>query len=171
MRVMRDVKIVLLLTFFFLSACGLRNVSKPEWRLLDIQIDQLNRSKASVQIVAQIKNPNAFSVTVRQVHYRLYLKESLIAEGEKNEPFDLPRLGKAQVALPLEISVTEARQVMPHLKTTPRKEVAWRLEGECTVEAFGIEKVFPFLKEGGKKKSPEEKAEPPIGPPDSEEQP
>ena len=163
-------KIVLLLAFFFLGACGLKNVSRPEWRVLGVEVEHADRSNASVGVIAQIKNPNAFSVTVRQVHYRLYLKERLIAEGAKNEPFDLRRLAKTQVTLPLEISVAEARQLLPQLKGMPRKEVPWRLEGECTVEAFGVERVFPFLK-GGEKQPSGEEAPSAADQPDSEEEP
>ena len=155
---MRNPRILFPLTFFFLlfSCASWRVIARPEWRLQGIQIEHLDRAKAAVGISARIKNPNSFGVTVQQVHYRLYLKETLIAEGEKKESFDLPRNGAVNVVLPVEISLTEVRQMLPLLKKSGRKDDPhWRLEGECTLEAFGIEKIFPFKKEGGGRKTEE----------------
>jgi LEA14-like dessication related protein len=146
---------MILFTFFFLTSCASgKMIARPEWRLLGVQIDQLDFSKATLGIQAQITNPNSFGVTVRKVHYRLYLKEVLVALGEKKEPFDLPGQGVTDVLLPVEISLGEVRRMLPLLKNRSGKEdLNWRIEGEGTVKAFGLEKVFPFKREESENQS------------------
>jgi len=122
-------------------------IARPEWRLQGFRVDQLDLSKATLGLDAQITNPNRFNVTLRKVNYRLYLKEALVAEGEINEAVELPGQATTDVWLPVEISLKEARKVLPLLKGMPGKEaIDWRLEGECTLKALGIEKVLPFKK-------------------------
>lgn len=134
------------LLFFFLAACA-SVIARPEWRLQGVRVDQLDLSKATLGLDAQITNPNRFNVTLRKVNYRLYLKEALVAEGEINEAVELPGQATTDVWLPVEISLKEARKVLPLLKEMPGKEaIDWHLEGECTLKALGIEKVLPFKK-------------------------
>ena len=123
-------------------------IARPEWRLQGIRVDQLDLSKATLGLDAQITNPNRFNVTIRQVRYRLYVKEALVAQGERTEAFELPGGAMTDVRLPVEISFREARKLLPLLKETARKEdLNWRIEGECTLKALGVEKVLPFKKE------------------------
>jgi LEA14-like dessication related protein len=128
-------------------------IERPEWQIQGVRIDQIDFSKATLGVNAQITNPNHFDVTLQQVHYRLYLKETLIAQGEKTESFELPGHGAADVWLPVEVSLSAARQILPLLKNNPEdKALSWRIEGEGTLKAFGIEKILPFKKEGGEQK-------------------
>lgn len=122
-------------------------IERPEWRLQAVRIDQIDFSKATLGVNAQITNPNTFGVTLQQVHYRLYLKETLIAQGERKESFALPGRGTADVWLPVEVSLSAARQILPLLRNNPgNKALRWRIEGEGTLKAFGMEKVLPFRK-------------------------
>jgi LEA14-like dessication related protein len=151
---LRDVRNLILLTFFFLLSCAPgKIIARPEWQVQGIRIEQLDFSKATLGVDVQMTNPNSFGVTVKQMNYRLYFKEALIAQGEKNESFELPGHGVTDVPLPLEIALVEVRQILPLLKSKALKEdLNWRIEGECLLKAFGIEKRFPF-KEREKKKS------------------
>lgn len=144
---MRTARSLSLLLFFFLTACA-SMVARPEWRLQGIRVDQLDLSKATLGLDAQITNPNGFKITIRQVRYRLYLKEALVAQGERAEELELPGGAMTDVWLPVEVSLREARKLLPLLKETARKEdLNWRIEGECTLKALGVEKVLPFKKE------------------------
>lgn len=147
---MRKIKVLLLITCFLLASCASwRVIERPEWRLQAVRIDQIDFSKATLGVNAQITNPNNFGVTLREVRYRLYLKETLIAQGEKTESFELPGHGAADVWLPVEVSLSAARQIVPLLKNNPGDQaLSWRIEGEGTLKAFGIEKTLPFKKEG-----------------------
>jgi LEA14-like dessication related protein len=149
---MRTARSGSLLLFFFLAACA-PVITRPEWRLQGVRIDQIDLSKITLGLNAQITNPNDFEITVKQLHYRLYLKEALIAEGDETQSFALPGRGVTDVWLPAEISLAAARQVLPLLKKNQRKEeLDWRIEGECILKAFGVERAFPFKKEVREKK-------------------
>lgn len=147
-------KMLLLFVLFSLASCAsARVVSRPEWRLQGIRIDHIDLSKVTLGIAARITNPNPFGVTIRQAEYRVYLGETLVAQGKKTDPFDLPGHGDANVLLPVEISLAAMREIGPLLRYDPGNGgERWRLEGECVLKAFGIERVFPFRKEEGKVK-------------------
>ena len=148
-------KILLLFVLLSLVSCASkRAISRPEWRLQGIRIDHIDLSKVRLAIEAHITNPNPFSVTILKAHYQFYMGETLIAQGEKTEPFDLPGAGETDVLLPVEISLAAMSKIAPLLKNDPgNNDLHWRLEGECTLKVFGVERVFPFKKEEGKKKA------------------
>lgn len=124
-------------------------LTRPEWRLQGVRIERIDLSGASIGVAVQLTNPNAVGITVQHLLYRFYLHEVEIASGEKTVPFELPGHGSVDILLPVEVRLKQARELAPLLKGPP-EEIDYRLEGEATVRAMGMEKRFP-LHHAGKK--------------------
>ena len=140
----------LILLFPALFGCTPAQIlTKPEWRLQGIQVDRIDLTGASLGLAVQITNPNAVDITVRHLSYRFYLHEAEIAAGEKTVPFALPGHGSVDIVLPVEVRLKQVRELAPLLKNGP-DEIDYRMEGEVTLRAMGLEKTFP-LRHAGKK--------------------
>lgn len=124
-------------------------LTQPEWRLSGIRIDRIDLSGASLGLAVQMTNPNPIGITVQHLSYRFYLRDVEIAAGEKTVPFELPRHGSVEIVLPVEVRLKQARELAPLLKKAP-EEIDYRIEGEATLRAMGMEKRFP-LRHSGKK--------------------
>lgn len=124
-------------------------LTKPEWRLQGVRVERIDLSGASLGLAVQLTNPNAVGITVEHLSYRFYLHEVEIATGEKSTPFELPGRGSADIVLPIEVRLKQARELAPLLRSAP-EEIDYRMEGEVTLRAMGMEKRFP-LHHAGKK--------------------
>ena len=142
----------LFLVFLFYAVFGCtpaQILTKPEWRLQGIRIDRIDLSGASLGLSVQLTNPNSVGLTIQHLSYQLYLHEVEIAAGERKTPFELPRHASVDIVLPVEVRLKQARELAPFLKNAP-EEIDYRIEGEVTLQAMGMEKRFP-LHHAGKK--------------------
>lgn len=140
--------IIFLLQMFF-GCAPARLLTQPEWRLSGIRIDRIDLSGASLGLAVQMTNPNPIGITVQHLSYRFYLRDVEIASGEKTTPFELPRHGSVEIVLPVEVRLKQARELAPLLRKAP-EEIDYRMEGEATLRAMGMEKRFPLHPSGKK---------------------
>ncbi|MBI3803891.1 MAG: LEA type 2 family protein [Nitrospirae bacterium] len=136
---------LLLLSFLILlfGCTPARIIAKPEWRLQGIQVDRIDLSGASLGLAVQMTNPNPFGITVQHLSYQVFLHEVEVAAGEKTDAFELPRHGSAEILFPVEVRLKKARELAPFLRKAP-EEIDYRIEGEVTLRAMGMEKRFPL---------------------------
>src|SRR5579884_1210403 len=124
-------------------------LAKPEWRVEGIRIDRIDLSGVSLALAIHLTNPNAVRMTVQHLSYQFYLHDVEIASGEKSDPFELPGRGSVEIVMPVEVRLKQARELAPMLKGAP-EEMDYRMEGEVTLKAMGIERQF-LLHHAGKK--------------------
>lgn len=144
MRRNQAIRLLLIpLVLFFTGCAPAQLIARPEWRLQGVQIERIDLSGASLGLAIRITNPNPFGVTVQHLTYQFFLHGLEVATGEKTDPFELPRHGSADMLFPVEVRLKQARELAPILRKAP-EEIDYRIEGEVTLRAIGIEKRFPI---------------------------
>ncbi|MFY9268469.1 MAG: LEA type 2 family protein [Candidatus Manganitrophaceae bacterium] len=122
-------------------------VSAPEWRIQAVEMDRLDFSGAHLSVAVRITNPNPFGLTVSHLLYRLSIGEGEIASGEISVPFIIARHGSADVVLPIEVRFKQIGKLAPLLREKSGG-IDYRIEGEVTVRALGMQKTVPIGRSG-----------------------
>ena len=129
-------------TLLILAACRTNLVHKPTWRLHGVEIGQVDAMEATLHVNVKITNPNRVAMVVERVAYRLIFNETTLARGEKVGAFEFRPYQEAGMSLPVSVDLTTLLAQLPFLQRY--EAVAYRVEGEVTLKAFGIRKTFPF---------------------------
>jgi len=134
--------------FFVLSAllifaaCRAKIIHTPTWRLHGVEIGAVDATEATLRINLKITNPNPVAMVVERIVYRLIFNDITLAHGEKVGAFEFRPYQEAGMSLPILVDLATLLAQLPFLQGD--EKVAYRVEGEVTLKAFGIRKTFPF---------------------------
>ena len=77
--------------------------AQPTIRVQDIKLDGFSKEGIQLQVYLRVANPNYFEATIKNLKYRLSVKDSLLAEGIQTEPVKILGQDSTLVKLPLRV--------------------------------------------------------------------
>jgi LEA14-like dessication related protein len=142
----RRLSIVFLLGLLIAGCSPARMFTRPEVAIRGVGIESVSLSGVNLFLTLEVTNPNRLDLTLRQFTYRLFLAETLVAEGEITNPVRFPSRQTVYPAFPIGLSWKTLKEAAPTLIDRP--EVPYLLEGSLTLGALGGEWTVPIHREG-----------------------
>lgn len=90
----------------------------------------------SVEIGMRIVNPNAESLSLRGMSYKVYLNDYRVAEGAANDLPVVPAYGDAEFKVTATIGLVESVRFVNDMLQNARGQVAYRLEARLDLGAM-----------------------------------
>lgn len=101
--------IIAIAALFFLSGCqtfakmiGVEP-AQPTIRVQDIKLDGFSKESIQLQVYLRVANPNFFEATIKNLKYSLFVKDSLLADGNQSEAVRILGQDSTLVKLPLKV--------------------------------------------------------------------
>ncbi|MEO0973290.1 MAG: LEA type 2 family protein [Pseudomonadota bacterium] len=83
-----------------------------------------------------VVNPNASSLSMRGMSYRLFLNELEVVEGVTNQLPEVPGYGEANIVLPATLNVIDSVRLVTGLMQGNVSDINWRLAARLDVSAL-----------------------------------
>ena len=129
-----------LLMLLTLSGCASwfdNGTREPEVRLVRVELVKARLVQQQFRLHFRIDNPNDDSLTVRTLHYRLYLDDWLLSEGESaNGWFTMEANSHAFLVVPVRTNLWEHLRDLTRRLKHPHDPIPYRLEGELETGLF-----------------------------------
>ncbi len=138
-HVMRKIWLFLVAIGAALS-CGCSTLS-PEFETPSVRVLAV-RPLAGSEVVPRFEidllvvNPNAVSLPLRGVSYRLFLNNLEVVEGVANSLPEVPAYGEADFTLPATVSLIDSLRFVSGLLRGDSGEVRWRFDARLDVGAL-----------------------------------
>ena len=69
-------------------------------------------TKINFDVTIGIENPNDLEISLLNTNYEVWIKESIVASGQKSDKIQIPALQKTSVTLPVEIEIMSFLDVL-----------------------------------------------------------
>ncbi|WVV64659.1 LEA type 2 family protein [Pseudomonas batumici] len=122
-----------LLVLLTLSGCASwfdTSARDPEVRLVRVELVKARLVQQKFRLHFRVDNPNDDSLTVRSLHYRLYLDGWLLSEGESEGWFTVEANNHASLVIPARTNLWEHLRDLTKRLKHPHEPIPYRLEGE-----------------------------------------
>ena len=127
---------------FMLAALGgcalLRDVAKPEVTLTSISLGPSSGLTQMLNLGVKVRNPNAFTLTINRLNYRIFLEESEVASGRRGEVLAIEGNDSVSFTVPVELNLLSGLSLAQKLLESPKNELAYRMEVDADVANFGL---------------------------------
>jgi LEA14-like dessication related protein len=108
----------------------------PSVKVLGVRPMATGGAVPRFEIDLLVTNPNAGSLSLRGVSYRLYLNDLEVVEGVANELPQVPGYGEEQFTLPATVSLVDTMRFVGGMLRGDAKDVRWRLAARLDVGAL-----------------------------------
>lgn len=127
---------------------------RPQVALVEIEITKLSLSSLDLMVTLKVDNPNEFSLTFRNLHYRLDVDTMALAEGRYAEMVQIAARGKQLVRLPIRINAANTANLVRQFLKSETSPIALLTATANFVTPFGdvqvnIEEKKPLAKLAG----------------------
>jgi len=122
-----------LLMLLTLSGCASwfdTDTRDPEVRLVRVELVKARLVQQKFRLHFRVDNPNDDNLTVRSLHYRLYLDDWLLSEGESEGWFTVEANNHASLVIPARTNLWEHLRDLSRRLKHPHEPIPYRLEGE-----------------------------------------
>ena len=143
---------ILLMMAVFMSGCMKNSISKMSLELKQIKIKNFSNNGFTANVYMNIKNPNWFGVTVKDLNYSIIVNDLEVGKGSIPAPVDIPANGEALAELPLEVGPEVFDYLFKH-------GVNYRIKGEAVFGTMLGSYTYPFDVEKKPKKKKADKKE------------
>ncbi len=113
------------------TGCASLRPQPPAVDFRGVALKDVALSGATVDVVLNVKNPNAFGIDIRRLTYSLYADSTLVGVGQPLERLQLPANDSSLVRLPIAFEFRTLGMVIVQLMT--QGEVNYRVKGDVTV--------------------------------------
>ncbi len=127
--------------------------SRPQVRILNVEVRNLGFTSGSLDVVVEVTNPNRFGVELRSMRYRLELEDPQIddgwlslASGEANERVSVPGREMQEVSLNLPFQYGSIGSLLRIV--LDGDDLQYRVRGDLTARGPLGNMDFPFESRG-----------------------
>ncbi len=135
-RTLGTLGLLMLLTLSGCSSWFDSSARDPEVRLVRVELVKARLVQQKFRLHFRVDNPNDDSLTVRSLHYRLYLDGWLLSEGESDGWFTVEANGHASLVIPARTNLWEHLRDLNKRLKHPHEPIPYRLEGELETGLF-----------------------------------
>lgn len=132
-----------------LGGCAalLPHLETPHVTVAGVVVEEINRNDQRFRVRLHVANPNAQSLSVRAIHYRLELAGEEFGNGESASPFRVPAHGETdfEVSLTTHLAMTIFK-LLPLLKDNARP-LEYHVTGTVTADV-PFASTIPFDERG-----------------------
>lgn len=147
---------MLLFTAVFLPGCMKNSISKMSLELKQVKIKNFSNNGFTANVYMNIKNPNRFGVTVKDLNYSVMVNEREVGKGRIRRQVEIPANGESLAELPLEVGHVELNGL---LNEVMGKGANYRVKGEAVFGTMLGSYTYPFDVEKKQKKKQADKKE------------
>jgi LEA14-like dessication related protein len=98
------------------SSLGLANFAKPDVRLMGLDVGSVGLDSAQLLFDFQVDNPNARSLVLDGVAYRLSLEGARLLDGRRTERTEIAASGESRVTLPVTVRYDDVARALRTLR-------------------------------------------------------
>ncbi|WP_248745182.1 LEA type 2 family protein [Pseudomonas sp. MWU12-2037] len=136
-RTLGTLGLLMLLTLSGCSSWFDGGTREPEVRLVRVELIKARLVQQKFRLHFRVDNPNDDSLTVRSLHYRLYLDGWLLSEGESETGwFTVEANSHASLVIPVRTNLWEHLRDLTKRLKHPHDPIPYRLEGELETGLF-----------------------------------
>lgn len=152
MRTLR-MSIVAAVGFFFVgllagcSTMGVGKIQEPEVRLMGLEVGDMGLDSAEILFDFEVQNPNARSLRLDGVAYRLRLEGEPLLDGRRGERMEIAAGGESRVTLPMTVRYADVFRAIRTLRNESRPSYELNADFEFDVPVIGT-LVVPVNRRG-----------------------
>ena len=158
---MKDVAVrnnlLLIVVLALLAGCATTEtmIAKPTVVLKSVELSKVGISSQTFVLGFEVKNPNAFSLPIESVRYRILFDGQKFAGGETPASFSIPSQGRGEFSMTVETDFLGSfDQITSLLRGGVPEHVEYELQGSLSVDiplvrplAFTNSGVIPIDKD------------------------
>jgi len=145
-----------LLMALSLPGCMKNSISRMSLELKQVKIKNFSNSGFTANVYMNVKNPNWFGVTVKDLNYTVLVNNREVGKGRMQAQVDIPANGEALAELPLEVGSDGLDGL---LNEVLKQGVSYRIQGEAVFGTMLGSYTYPFDVEKKPKKKHADKKE------------
>lgn len=141
---------LLLLAGLGISGCstlGLASLVKPDVRLMGVDVGNVGLDSAELLFDFQVDNPNARSLVLDGVGYRLDLEGARLLDGRRPERTEIAASGESRVTLPVTVRYDDLARALRNLRRQEHPSYELRADFEFDNPLVGT-LVVPVTQRG-----------------------
>ncbi|HYU35000.1 MAG TPA: LEA type 2 family protein [Thermoanaerobaculia bacterium] len=98
------------------STLGLASFARPDVRLMGLDVGSVGLDSAELLFDFQVDNPNARSLVLDGVAYRLNLEGARLLDGRRSERTEIAASGESRVTLPVTVRYDDVARALRSLR-------------------------------------------------------
>jgi LEA14-like dessication related protein len=142
--------VVLLLVGLGLSGCsaiGLAGIEEPDVRLMGVDVGSLGLDSAELLFDFQVDNPNARSLVLDGVAYRLNVEGERLLDGRRGQRLEIAARDQSRVTLPVTVRYDDFARALRSLRGQDRPSYELKADFEFDAPLVGT-LVVPVTQRG-----------------------
>ena len=140
---MKVLKLFFLFVVTALSSSCASVIQQPEISISDVDLGYVSFRESSATFTLNVKNPNAFPISLRGIEYGLSLNGVSVADGENPNKIKIAAGSAQRIQIPIRLRVGEMVKMIPTFLR--EKQVKYQLNGKVKTPFINI----PFSRVGG----------------------
>ena len=137
------------------SGCAwMRDAAKPEVSLTSLSLEPRQGFSQTLNVGVRVRNPNAFELNIKRLNYRIFLEDSELAFGRRDEKLTVPANDSVNLTVPVELNLLGGLSLAEKWLRNPKDALDYRLEVDADVANFGLG-LMQIRKESSIRLSPE----------------
>ncbi|MBB3048336.1 LEA14-like dessication related protein [Litorivivens lipolytica] len=137
------------------SGCAwMRDAAKPEVSLTSLSLEPRQGFSQTLNVGVRVRNPNGFALNINKLNYRIFLEDSELAFGRRDELLSVPANDSVNLTVPVELNLFSGLKLAEKWLRNPKDALDYRLEVDADVANFGLG-LMKIRKESTIKLTPE----------------
>ena len=137
---------VLMLGLLSCSALSSKPES-PRVTLVGLKLISVELLEQRYQVSLRVKNPNAFTLPVRGIDFRLEFNGETFADGVSNQSVDVPAYGENVINLEVSSNLLQAFHQFQSLQESQSPGLEYRISGNMATGVYGPKLPFDYAGE------------------------
>ncbi len=130
---------MLALFLVFGSGCAwMHDAVKPEIAITSLSLGPSRGLSQTLNVGVKVTNPNAFALKINRLNYRIFLEDSEVAFGRRDERLEIAANDSSSFTVPVELNLMSGLSLAQKLMRAPKNELAYRMEVDADVANFGL---------------------------------
>lgn len=133
--------VAVLLMALSLPGCMKNSISRMSLELKQVKIKNFSNSGFTANVYMNVKNPNWFGVTVKDLNYTVLVNNREVGKGRIPMQVEIPANGEALAELPLEVGSDGFDGLVNEVMG---KGANYRIKGEAVFGTMLGSYIYPF---------------------------
>jgi LEA14-like dessication related protein len=125
----------------------------PRMKVKGVKIKKFGLNESKAIFTAEVENPNPIPFQYKQTSYKVKIDKDKLMEGKMDQPIIIPKYGKEEIEMPVEVSLKETGETIFKMLVKPG-DVDYKFSFETTLiaESNMLKESKLFLEDEGKLK-------------------
>ena len=125
----------------FMPGCMKNSISRMSMELKQVKIKDFSSNGFAANVYMNVKNPNWFGVTVKDLSYTVFVNNREVGKGRIQSQVEIPANGEALAELPLVVGSDGLDGVINEVL---KQGVNYRIQGEAVFGTMLGSYTYPF---------------------------